>query len=49
MPAMPRIPGKGTKFAYKIMGVPPNIAYKPNAKAKKINRRLLYEETDRAR
>ena len=49
MPTMPRIPGKGTKIAYKILGIPANIAYRPNKFAKKINRRLIYEETDRAR
>jgi hypothetical protein len=49
MPTMTRIPGKGTKIAYKILGVPANIAYRPNKFAKKINRRLIYEETDRAR
>ena len=49
MPAMPRIPGKATKIAYKILGVPANIAYKPSKKEKEINRRLIYEETDRAR
>lgn len=49
MPTMPRIPGKPTKIAFKILGVPANIAYKPSKKAKNINKRLIYEETDRAR
>jgi hypothetical protein len=49
MPGMVRIPGKGKKIAYKILGVPANIAYRRDALQKKINRRLLFEETQRAR
>jgi len=49
MPGMVRIPGRGKKIAYKIMGVPPNIAYRRDALQKKINRRLLFEETQRSR
>jgi hypothetical protein len=49
MPAMPRILGKATKIAYKIMGTPPNIAHKRTPEEKKINKRLLFEETYRAR
>lgn len=49
MPSMPRIPGKGLKIAYKLLGVPPNIAYKPNAQQKKIDHVLLFQQTTRAR
>ena len=49
MPTMIRIPGKPTKIAYKILGVPANIAYKRDAIDKKINRRLIFEESVRVR
>jgi hypothetical protein len=49
MPGMVRIPGNGKKIAYKILGVPANISYKPNLFQKRVNRRLLFEETQRAR
>ncbi len=49
MPSMPRMPGKGTKIAYKILGVPSNIAFKRNKAEQKINKRLLFEETYRVR
>lgn len=49
MPAMPRLPGKGKKIAYKILGVPANIAFKRDAKEKKVNKRLIFEETTRVR
>lgn len=48
MPAMPRLPGKGTEIAYKILGKPNNMK-KPKKKQQKINARLVYEETFRAR
>ena len=49
MPTMPRIPGKAAKIAFKILGVPANIAYKRDAIDKKINRRLVFEESIRVR
>lgn len=49
MPSMPRIPGKPTKIAYKILGVPANIAFKRTKEEKAINKRLIYEETTRVR
>lgn len=49
MPCMPRPKSKATKIAYKILGVPDNIKYIPNDTQRKINHRLLYEETMRAR
>lgn len=50
MPAMPRLNAKTTKIAYKIIGIPaPLRAVKKTPEQKKINRRLLYEETFRVR
>ena len=49
MPAMPRPKGKAKKIAYKILGTPPNIAYKRSKAERKINKRLLFEETIRVR
>lgn len=49
MPAMIRIKGKATRIAYKILGIPENIAHNPTKKEKKINKRLLFEETTRVR
>jgi hypothetical protein len=49
MPAMPRPKGKARKIAYKLLGVPANIAFKRSKQQKKVNKRLLYEETDRVR
>jgi hypothetical protein len=49
MPTMPRIPGKGKKVAWKILGVPPNISFKPDQRQKKINQRLIFEESTRVR
>lgn len=49
MPSMPRIPGKGPKIAFKILGIPANIAAKKTKEQKFINRRLWFEETSRVR
>ncbi len=49
MPAMPRVPGKATKIAYKILGVPPNISYKRTEAQKEIDKQLIFEETIRVR
>lgn len=50
MPVMPRIKGKPKKIAYKILGVPQNIKNdKPDERQKRINRRLVFEETYRVR
>lgn len=46
---MPRIKNKTTKIAYKIMGVPANIAHKKSKEEKKIDYRLRYEETYRVK
>ncbi len=49
MPAIPRISGRATKIAYKILGVPANMKFKRTKEQKKINQRLLFEETVRVR
>lgn len=49
MPSMIRMPGKGKKIAWKILGVPPNIAFKPSDKQRKLNHALLFQETSRMR
>lgn len=49
MPAMPRLKGKSTKVAYKVLGVPGNISFKRSEAQRKINERLIFEETSRAR
>lgn len=49
MPAMPRFSIKGTKIAFRILGVPANIAYKPTSKERKVNKRVIYEDTSRVR
>jgi hypothetical protein len=49
MPSMPRIKGRGKKIAYKVLGVPANIVYKPSRFERWINHRLVFEETFRVR
>lgn len=49
MPAMPRIKGKATKIAFRILGIPANMLFKRSPKEKKVNRRLIFEETTRVR
>lgn len=49
MPSMPRMPGKGKKIAWRILGKPANIAYKPNAQQKRIDHVLLFQQTTRTR
>jgi hypothetical protein len=46
---MPRIPGKGKKLAYKLLGTPPNIAFKRNKMQQEVNKRLAFEESSRSR
>lgn len=48
MPSMPRLKGKPTKIAYKILGVPANLRKQPN-RDPRVDRRLLFEETQRVR
>lgn len=50
MPSMPRIPGKPKKIAYKILGVPQNMeTVRKSAKERKVDQRLLFDETQRVR
>ena len=49
MPTMIRIPGKPKKIAYKILGIPANIAYRRDEIDKRINKRLVFEESVRVR
>ena len=49
MPSAPRIKGKAKKLAYKIMGVPPNMKFSRNSAQRAINKRLVFEETQRVR
>ena len=49
MPTMLRMPGKGKNIAWSIIGKPANISYKPDAKQRKINHVLLYQQTTRTR
>lgn len=49
MSAMPRPNTKATKVAYKIMGIPQNIAFKRNPQQRLINKQLLMQETSRVK
>lgn len=40
---------KANLIAWNLIGQPAPFRYKPNKKAKEIDRRLLFEETTRAR
>ena len=45
MPAAPRLKGKATKIAFKVLGTPANLQFKRNRVQRMINRRLVFEET----
>jgi hypothetical protein len=49
MAVAPRQKSKATKIAWKILGVPQNIAYKRNKEERRINHRLNFDETQRVR
>ncbi len=49
MPAMLRVKGKPTKIAYKILGKPENLKDKRSEKDRRIDKRLVFEETYRVR
>lgn len=49
MPAMPRPQTKAKKIAYKILGIPQNIAFKRSPEQKYVNKRLMFEETARVK
>lgn len=45
MPAAPRQKGKALKIFYKVMGKPKNASEPKKGKKRKINDRLVFEET----
>lgn len=47
MPTMPRPYDKASKIAFKIMGEPDNLAYKPSEKEKRIEQVIRAEDTFR--
>lgn len=49
MPQAPRPTKKVEKIFFKIMGMPANLAHKPSKKEIYINKRLMYDETMKAR
>jgi hypothetical protein len=49
MPVMPRPKGKATKIAYKILGKPLNMQKQNQIKDSKLQKRLLFEDTERVR
>lgn len=49
MPAAPRLISKATKIAYKVLGIPDNLKFVRNERQRRINRRLVFEETSRVR
>ncbi len=49
MPAAPRSNKKATKIVFNILGTPPNLKFKRNAKQEWINKMLLTQETSRVK
>ena len=49
MPAMFRPKGMGKKIAYGILGKPSNIVDKKTAVEKRIDKKILYDNTQRVR
>lgn len=49
MPVMPRIKGKATSIAWKILGKPLAWNMKKTPRENKDNARLIFEETTRVR
>lgn len=45
MPQAPRPQGKPMKIAFKILGTPPNLTNVKTKAKKRINQRLVFEET----
>ena len=45
MPSMPRIPGKATRIAYDILGVPGPLKSRVTKKQKRVRKRLNQENT----
>ena len=49
MPACPRIKGKPTQIAFKILGIPQNMRSKRTKEREELDKRLTEEETVRVR
>lgn len=49
MPATPRIPGKPTQIAFKLLGKPANMRSKRTKERELLDKRLTEEETVRVR
>ena len=49
MPATPRIKGKSTQIAFKILGIPGNMRSKRTKERETLDKRLTEEETVRVR
>lgn len=49
MPAMVRLPGKGKQIAWNILGKPVNMQDKKTAFQKDVDKRLVAENTARAK
>jgi len=49
MPAAPRIKGKPVDIAFSILGIPANLRSKKTKVQREIDRRLLFQETQRVR
>lgn len=47
MPSAPRPKGKAKKIAWSVLGVPPNIAYKPKGRDREREYRLMKLDTNR--
>jgi hypothetical protein len=49
MPSMPRPDVKAKKIAYKLLGKPANLAFKPTSEQRRINTLLIQEQLTRTR
>lgn len=49
MPAAPRMNKKANRICWELIGQPAPFRFRPNKKEKEIDRRLLFQETTRAR
>lgn len=49
MPSAPRPKGKAKEIAEEVMGIPANMMQKRSTKRKKVNDKLVFEETVKSR
>jgi len=49
MPAAPRMNKKANRICWELIGQPAPFRFRPNKKEKAVDKRLLFEETTRAR